>query len=190
MPHGLSQNAHWQNGTSHGRRCCSALTQTQNQIQTVPFVACSLPLATFIPPPVPRGPATSGQKGTQEAQQSNSQFGLRNQKGDGADRESPWPTRNDAMSDHKAVRPVRKCSHPFRCPKTLSQCIQVMVVKGTSQQGKWAVPFSKVNTQVSCPADEDNGYNSHVEPHATVFPCLSRSAGKPFPHRWSPVVAG
>ena len=52
-----------------------------------------------------------------------------------------------------------------------------MVEKGTrNNKASRALLSSQVNTQVYCQADEAHGYNSHVEPRATVRLRLSQEA--------------
>ena len=57
--------------------------------------------------------------------------------------------------------------------------IQVMVEKGTrSNKASRALLSSQAKTQVCRQADQVHGYNSHVEPQATVFLRLSQEASQ------------
>ena len=98
-----------------------------------------------------------------------SQFRLHGNRGHYEDRGSLWPPWSHEMSGQKIMHRNSNSKYQLRCLNTLSQCIQVMVGKGTSKRH---VGFCPSHT------DQAHGSNSHMGPQATVFLRLSQEASQ------------
>ena len=68
-------------------------------------------------PWLPRGCATSGQKGMQTLQQNNSQFRLCSKKRHGTDRQSPWPNRITRCQNKRQYEQFVSAVTNFGAPK-------------------------------------------------------------------------
>ena len=72
------------------------------------------------------------------------------------------PPQDPPMSGSKEVQHECKCRRQLRCHNKLSQCIRVMVGKGTCNRQEGRCPAATQTGKVCIHDDEAHGENSHV----------------------------